>query len=97
MKYPNFKYDITTFLKVIPKNLVRATLHDEKQNTDLLREDVKRAADAINRVEKNKTKELMLLSPTLDIGLDIICNPAPNNKEENRNPGIESCEHQSSM
>ena len=86
MKYPNFKYDITTFLKVIPKNLVRATLHDEKQNTYLLHENVKRAADAINRVKKNKTKELILPSLTLDISLDMICNPAPNNKEENRNP-----------
>ena len=28
----------------------------------------------------------MLPSPILDIGLDIICNTAPNNKEENRDP-----------
>ena len=87
MQYPNFNYKITTFRKVIPKNLVRATLDEEKQNTYHLHENGKRAAHAINTVlKKIKTKELMLPSSTLDICLDIICNPALNNKEENRNP-----------
>ena len=87
MKYPDFDYKISTFRKVIPKNLVAATLRDVKQNTCPLHENVKRAVRALNRVlKKYKAKELLLPVSTLDICLALICNPSHDNVEMNRNP-----------
>ena len=48
-KHPEFSYCLSTFRRLVPKNLVRPTLRDVKQNTCPSHENVTRNLVAINR------------------------------------------------
>ena len=87
LKYPDFDYGLSTFHKLIPKNLVKPSMRDVKQNTCPMHENVKRSVKAFNHfVKKNKLRNLVLPSSTLDICLQFICNPDVADTEKNRNP-----------
>ena len=79
LKYPKFNYQLSTFRKLVPKNLVVPSLRDVKQNVCPLHENVKRSISAINSFfKKNSAKDLLLPSSTIDICLQIICSPSEN-------------------
>ena len=87
LKYPDFDYKLSTFHKLIPKNLVKPSMRDVKQNICRLHENVKRSVKAFNRfAKKNKLMNLALPSSTLDICLQFICNPNIADADKNRNP-----------
>lgn len=90
MKFPEFSYKLSTFRKLVPKNLVQSSLRDVKQNTCLLHENVKRSVKALNRFfKKNKAKNLLLPTSTIDLCLELICPPFPqhpDNTKANRDP-----------
>ena len=87
IKYPDFKYKLTTFRTLVPKNLVKPNLRDVKQNVCPLHENVKRCIKGFNRfMKKNKMKNLLLPTSTIDVCLVMICNPNKENAEINRNP-----------
>ena len=80
LKYPDFDYKLSTFHKLIPKNLV-------KQNICPLHENVKRNVKAFNRfAKKNKLIHLALPSSTLYICRQFICNPNIADADKNKNP-----------
>lgn len=85
LKYPDFHYELTTFRKLIPKNLVKPSMWDIKQNTCPLHENVKRSVKGFNRFAR-KNKLISLPSSTIDICLCLICNPNVDEPEINRNP-----------
>ena len=87
MKYPTFPYKLTTFRALVPKNLVQATLRDVVQNTCPLHENVKRSIKALNRFfKKNKAKDLIVPTSTIDVCLKMICSHHANDAKANRNP-----------
>ena len=87
MKYPTFPYKLTTIRALVPKNLVQATLRDIVQNTCPLHENVKRSIKALNRFfKKNKAKDLIVPTSTIDICLKMICSHHANDAKANRNP-----------
>lgn len=90
MKFPDFPYKLSTFRSLVPKNLVQPSLRDVKQNTCPLHENVKRSVKALNRFfKKNKAKNLLLPTSTIDLCLQIICLPFsqhPDNAKANRDP-----------
>ena len=90
IKYPEFSYKLSTFRKLVPKNLVQPSLRDVKQNTCRLHKNVKRSVKALNRFfKKNKAKHLLLPTSTIDLSLQIICPPFPqdpDNAKANRDP-----------
>ena len=76
-KHPEFSSCLSTFRRLVPKNLVRPTLRDVKQNTCPLHENVTRSLVAINRFfRKKKVKDMLLPSSTIDVCLEIICRPS---------------------
>ena len=84
--HPDFPFQLTTFRKHVPKNLVAASLRDVKRNTCPLHENVKRSVSALNRFFiKTKAKE-RVVSSTIDLCLEGICKPFDSNSTENRNP-----------
>ena len=85
IKYPDFPHKLTVFRTLIPKNLVAPTMRDVKRNICPLHENVSQAIRAFNRFTKmNKVEELLLPKSSLDICLKLICNPMPNDQQENR-------------
>ena len=87
LKYPQFNYELSTFRKLIPKNLVKPSMRDIKQNTCPLHENVRRSVKGFNRfAKKNKLKNLVLPTSTIDVCLNLICNPNIQDPEINRNP-----------
>ena len=87
MKYRTFPYKLTMFLALVTKNLVQATLKDVVHNTCLLHENVKRSIKALNWFfKKNKAKDLIIPTSTIDASLKMICSLHLNNVKVNRNP-----------
>ena len=74
------------FLALVTKNLVQATLKDVAHNTCLLHENVKRSIKALNRFfKKNKAKDLIIPTSTINVSLKMICSPHLNNVKVDRN------------
>ena len=87
LKYPDFNYELTTFRKLVPANLVKPSMQDVKQNTCPLHENVKRCIRAFNRfARRNKANNLIIPKSTIDICLELICNPDKSNADTNRDP-----------
>ena len=88
LKHQDFTYGLTTFRKLVPKNLVKASLRDIKRNTCPLHENVKRSLKAFNRfIIRNKARSLTIPTSTLDVCLQLVCNPQPLDRDtSNRNP-----------
>ena len=84
-KYTDFTYKLSSFRKFIPKNLVSPTLRDVKRNVCPIHENLRRSVMALNRFFiKEKKKDLLLSSSTIDLCLMGICHP--NIDEDKRNP-----------
>ena len=76
LKYKDFPSKLTTFRRFVPKNLVSPSLRDIKRNTCPLHGNLKRSAAALNRFFiKQKAKDLVISSSTIDLCLLGICQP----------------------